>query len=259
MWTSLLSLLVFQVLVFQAFGQSFDGACSENGEGLGPGALALGGTGRAAVDPASPNLNPASIAHLNGYFITLRSCQYQKEPLRKSLVLADHSPDSIVAGSLVYSEPNSWNLALANYLGLVTSAGIAIRKTKLGENKVLNFDLGLLHAARENFGIGLVAYNLSPSSFQKISWGGGVNYIFHEFLKVRFDIVQELDAVISQLGLESQLNQWFALRFGTSSNNLNSFGVGFVGPKFWINYSYIKSTFAESSASHSIDLVLPLW
>lgn len=238
---------------------------------------ATGGTGRAAIEPGDALLlNPSALPHLKGRFIFT---SFAKDEFAASL--SDNTKESTLPAGFSYVQKKTdssfgdlktkdlavsfaefivdkWSIGLTgHYLEMEVPTAKWIQS---------NADLGLLYTPFSNIGMGLVVYNVFgekgeiPKEFrEKTSVAGGVNFIYRETIRMRFDATSES---VFALGLETYLNNFVITRFGYSDDvddkrQLLTAGVGFNGPRFQLNYAYQGNTQKSSDYRHSIDLVIP--
>ena len=238
---------------------------------------ATAGTGRASVEPNDVIfLNSATLPHLQGRFFYT---SFAKDEFVASL--SDNTKESMIPGGLAYVQKKSTSslgdlkqkdiaVALGEFFAQKWSMGITghylEQSVPTASWHQSNADLGFLFTPAQNVGLGLVVYNIFgenssiPKEFrEKTTVGGGLNYIYRDSIRFRFDATSES---LFAAGIETYLNRFFITRFGYSDETddqrqLLTFGVGFNGPRFQINYAYQGNPQKSSDYRHSIDLVIP--
>jgi hypothetical protein len=140
----------------------------------------------------------------------------------------------------------------------------------------MNGTLGLLFTPSVNLGFGFTASNFINNQAEipnglrlSRTFGLGTTYIFADFLRFRLDYLWPIvksDEVSPSIhgGFESFFTEWVAFRAGvtkkTNISDINySIGLGFIGPRFQINYGYEELKTLPKQSQHSFDLVLPFW
>jgi hypothetical protein len=259
---------------------------------------AMGGAGRAAVDGGESSfLNPASTAHLSEYFF---GAHYQRgehpfegDYSRWALQLADGTSGNLIRGAAsIYRQ----SIDLPNGLGSrsdqdiqVGIAGMTFPHVALGlsghyltqsgqgrDSTQMNGTVGMIFSPSDDMGIGVVAYDIVPSSDATLldrklnpTYGAGLQYVFSDLLRLRFDLVRPDMQIYSDrrtnlmAGLESFFANTFVFRLGgqalEASNETNlTAGFGYHGPRLSIDYSFQKDIRSAGGARHLIDLWLPL-
>ncbi|MDG0815056.1 PorV/PorQ family protein [Bdellovibrio svalbardensis] len=238
---------------------------------------ATGGTGRAAIEPGDVLLlNPATLPHLKGRFLV---GSFAKDDLVASL--SDNTEESALPAGFSFVQKKSDTsfgelkqqdlaVTLAEFIVNKWSVGLTIhyleQKIPNASYTQTNADLGFMYTPKANIGLGLVVYNAFgekdtvPKEFrEKTSVVGGVNYIYRDSMRFRFDASSES---FFGVGLETYLNKFLITRFGYSDDTddkrqLLSAGFGFNGPRFQINYAYQGNTQKSGDYRHSVDLVIP--
>jgi hypothetical protein len=287
----ILGLLEFSL---QSFASTFNGRGSIS--------ASTGGAGIATIEAGdSTILNPASVAHLKGYHFTSALDTWETssaEDRMMQLSLTDNGLDSMFPASLFYIQGShqartlsptgevikgeeiftkTFQLSLANIVYHQFSVGVSVVHNLMQYPDKLyvynDANLGFLYNPTSNMGLGLVVYNLlgTPTSWpsewaQKRYLSLGMNYIYEQFMRVRFDVQTEEHFKTQNLtymgGLESYLSSWFILRLGSQRSdslrrNLISGGAGFNGPRFQINYAYQMSPQDDSLGRHTVDMIIP--
>lgn len=257
---------------------------------------ATGGAGAAVVEASeSPFINPASIAHLQGYYFTSSLGAGKKGGLGSEqdlgISLTDNMKDTIVPTAIAYSQeyfdtPNDQDisdrrirLGFGNYIAKKVSLGVAFiqQENRTPDRKYDqgNLDLGVLYTPSSNMGFGMHYQNVLggkievPDQFRQdsaLAAGFVINY--KKFYRFKFDLqsakANNFEKPTLKMGVETYLNNWIIARFGAAKDNFFNFnvysaGMGFIGPKFALHYAYQNSQQEESVTRHSIDLALPLW
>lgn len=241
---------------------------------------ATGGTGRGAVEGGDVVfLNPATLVHFRGkhLFGSVGSNDFAAS-------LSDNTTESAIPAAFSYvqeSTPVAGGDSLRLHDYVLTFAEFISEKVTMGINAhyydeklpqaqksylEINGDLGLEYTPTDYLGLGVVAYNFTgertdvPADIRQNSYfGGGVNYIYHKLMRLRLDMTSQSTAMF---GVESFMNQWLILRAGYSNQwesgrELITYGFGFEGPKFAINYAYQGNTRISGDYRHSIDLQFP--
>jgi hypothetical protein len=126
-------------------------------------------------------------------------------------------------------------------------------------------------------GLGAAVYNLVPAQKEvrdefKLTpaVGIGFNSIYNQFVRFRLDVRSGtnlvMDHLLYGLGFESYLADWFIARGGLARDDQGSeswatAGLGFLGPRFYINYAYERTLSRnerrEDRNAHSIDFGVP--
>lgn len=258
------------------------------------------GSGRASVEATeSPALNPATMGHVKGYYFYTSGANMQLAPevvaQEFALSLTDNMKDTVVPTSLMFdqttvkkngddfSNEREFRLAFGNMLSRNFSFGLGLnyKTTELFRPqqdrnfKQTNLASGILWSPNENFGLAAVADNIlgpdvSVDSDYRLrpTTAVGVNYNYRKFVRLKGDLISasnnSYDLPTAAVGLESYMNRWLVLRFGTMRNfqeKSNSYGagLGFIGPQFAVNYGYNSSPQKAESSRHAVDLIVPVW
>jgi hypothetical protein len=279
-----LIIFLIQLITVTSFASQPSGAVS----------LATGQAAIASVDAGdSVFLNPAAMAHLKGYFITTGLIgQTQANTDSSNLItisVGDNSVDAMVPAGVLYThgsisaagtqwKSRSAQVAMGDFVAPKVAVGLSVFHQILQSYDVVktrtSADLGLLHTPTENLGLGFLAKNLGITKDQA-AWplerlspqlGLGFNYIYQSFIRVRLDLMQgpagQRNKLSSMMGFESFLSQWLIFRIGAqrdgaTDSNLSTFGLGFAGPKFQINYAYQTKPQDLDYELHAVDLVIP--
>lgn len=246
-----------------------------------------GATGRAAVEPIDAiSLNPATLAHLQGRHFSVSSQQKTF-----AVGLSDNTKESMIPGGIAYVKRNlgdtpelssqDFRVSLAEFFLKKWAVGLSAHYTDIKTDTKLynqvNGDLGVTYIINSNFGLAAVAYDLAPVSKDipenlrnEPKFGVGAYGIYKEFFRLRGDITSNLaqksNLLSYGLGAESYLESWLVFRAGIARDDLyqetwGSLGLGFLGPRFYINYSWEKTVaraeIVEDRNLHSIDLGIP--
>lgn len=275
----------------------FHGYAAESSSGYftGPVSSAMGGAGRAAVDPSESHFrNPAVVAHspqidLGAYYQDgYRAPQTHETTFGASIV--DNTGDSICPGAIGYLQNRrsfpGMNVnekyvqaSLGSFIAEKFSFGVAgiyvSHEIEHGKTyKQWDGIAGLLYTPNPNLGLAFTyAYFANPSSelpkqlrlMPTVSVGG--HYIFQDFLRFRLDVSRvEKDNVDKKLiiesGLETKMPNYFILRLGSQWNDVErksylTAGLGFDGPRLKVDYSFQKLRAEEGYTMHGVDLRVP--
>lgn len=245
---------------------------------------ATGGAGRAAVEPNDVNyLNPAGLVHLKGRYIY---STFSKEDLSVGLSETDRSV--ILPASFSYRqsryedrlnrtiEVKESRLSIADFIVEKASIGLTgnMNSTKIDDRSYgqTNGNIGLFYTPTQSFGLGYVFYNVFgpreniPTEIQlQAQMGFGLNYVFREFLRYRFDVLSapnnDFGHSTYSTGFETFVNPWILARLGyqidvLTSQELFTQGLGFRGPVFSVNYAHQGSAKGPDFDRHSIDLLI---
>ncbi|MNJ91192.1 hypothetical protein D3C87_88390 [compost metagenome] len=258
---------LFYVIAFGAQAQVFNTSVSG----------ATGGTGRAAVQAGDAMyLNAATLAHLRGRHIYFSA---NEDAWMGSL---SDNTGTVIPASLGFIQnktkalgqdvkQQNISLAVADFVMDRLTIGITghYLQSKLditGSYQQTNADIGLLYTAAPALGVGLVVYNAFgekndiPEEIRlKTTAALGLNYVYKEFIRLRFDISSD---PIYMAGFESYVSKWTIIRFGFQDDTdkkrkLWTGGFGFEGPKFGLSYAYQGNPDHSSDYRHSVDLQIP--
>lgn len=257
---------------------------------------ATAGAGSAAVEASeSPFGNPASIAFLKGYYFTAGFGAVNQKAAGSaqdlSVSLSDNMKDTVVPSALSYVQTNvrpdrgentlqrEFRLGFGNLIrpNVGFGLGVSHRDDRLQNDShaQTNMDMGFLVNPAKDIGIAAYFENLLPPKSaipeayrfnQTTTLAGSYNY--RRFLRVKADLISETNNSFNKptlaAGLESYLNKWLILRWGLQRNNEKTAdtyaaGIGFMGPKFALNYAYQNTPQDESLTRHSVDLAVPIW
>lgn len=245
-----------------------------------------GNTGVASVEAGDMiYLNPALIAHLRGFHFDVDYNRMKTEANDKvqtqwGVTLLENTDLSLFPSSFAYRSSRDLKetrLAVGNFIMQTFTMGIGLNYQHLilddKHYYQTGFDLGFVYTATDHLGLGVAFYNagfqgknipaavkLSPAASL------GLNYIYEQFVRFRAEALfrDDEDEPVGKFGLESFLSSWVALRLGYMSDsnvkpqqNIYTAGIGFLGPRFHINYAYQVDSKESSNNTHSIDFNLP--
>ncbi len=270
------SLLLFLPLVGQA--QTYQSSVSK----------ASGGAGRASIEPIDVIvLNPSTLVHLQGRHFTT---SLQQKSFHVGLT--DNTKQSQIPGGAGYFQTNTeylglpvdikeFHLSLANFISRQWSLGLSVHyhEASLEDKRYRQFNghLSTTWTPTPEMGFGLVVYDLAPISKEipdplqlTPSVGAGFNTIYNQFIRFRFDVKSAPNMIMNQLtyglGFESYFAEWIITRGGFARDDYRNeswatAGLGFLGPRFYINYAYertlARSETLEDRNTHSIDFGVP--
>lgn len=273
-------LLVYIVFLFSsvAGAQTYQSSVSR----------ASGSAGRASIEPIDVIfLNPATLVHLQGRHFT---SSVQSKNFHVGLT--DNTKQSQIPGGLGYLQGQSdylgmpadnknLHLSLADFLTKQIGLGFTAHylETTWNEARYRQFNghLSAIWTPTPDMGVGLVMYNLVPAQKEipdefKLtpSVGLGFNSIYNQFVRFRFDVRTGTNLVADHFlygaGFESYFTDWFIARGGVArddqaSESWATAGLGFLGPRFYINYAYERTLSRnerrEDRNAHSIDFGVP--
>jgi hypothetical protein len=263
----------------------------------GPISTALGGAGRAATEAEEGVFyNPAVLAHAKEFSTALYYGDGQQgEGLGQTdlaLSFVDNTEGVFLPGSLSYVRRRKtfsglpsvneeyWQAALGTFGTRHLSVGLAVHFRSVDQQGAVDFSywnatLGTLWAPSPNWGLAVVAHNLSAK--EKATRAGyledlpevgvGAVLLFERILKTRFDLVRALEEnpdskMRVSIGAETYPNEILALRLGFEKDDrldqqFASVGFGFLGPRLKIDYALRKNTESGGGAMHSVDFRLP--
>lgn len=251
-------------------------------------ANSMGGAGRAAGESEGHVLNPASMVHLKNFSI---DGGYRYQSLEDLGGVRDYSIN-VVDGS----EGNLFRAGIAyvnsekKYNGILTSeedyilsfGGFVAEGLSLGgqvqrwsqrlpyaeEQVIYQYSMGALYIPAENFGVGLVSYNMLDDHEPQLKpeIGLGLHYLYEPVFRARFDISYPLKynpekKGIIMLGTETLFISGFKPRLGAKFDDVSkktflTAGLGWDGPKFAINYAFEKDIRTKDQIRQSFDLNL---
>jgi hypothetical protein len=258
---------------------------------------ATGEAGVAAVEASEgPYGNPATLAHMKGYYLTagFGASKQNKMGTNQDLAVSvtDSMKETVVPTSFSYAQNNyrpegfeddllsrSFKLSFGNSINQQVAFGLGINYQDDGaledRYRQTNLETGFLWTPNQNIGAAILFDNMIPAPDsipeqfrlkQKMTLGTSLNY--RKMLRVKADIISasgnRFGKATYAAGMESYLNRWMIFRWGLQRNNLleanlYTAGLGFVGPKFALHYAYETSPQNESLTRHSVDLALPIW
>lgn len=271
-----LVVLAFQLITGVAIAQPYSGSVMS----------ATGGAGRASVEAGdAPFLNPSIIAHLRG-----RNLQSSFAHDEWSIGMTENVSDSPVPAALAYAQKThrpelpgdiveqDLRLSLADFVRKHVALGVSLHQyivnTRENSYRQVNGDVGLTINPRENWGMGLVVYDLVatdpldvPVVYRlRTKTGWGLSWLPRESLRLRADVLSaggnNFGRPNAMLGLESTYNQFIMVRVGYQndhdlSQEIFATGFGFNLGKFHVNYAYQTSIKGDFGIRHSVDLGIP--
>lgn len=245
-------------------------------------AVGAGQTGRAAIGAGEAiYLNPAALPHLLGRHLFVTGTNNIR-----SYAITDNTKESLMPGALSYqtfegndrSKQNIASLALSEFVLPQLSVGLRAKyvesQNASGEKWMqTDFDIGILWAASEALGFGLIHQNFVkadakvPDSFKlKPQTALGATYVYKEFARFKADWLTSEDHSGGEgswgLGLETYFNKWSVFKLGHRRDEVlkksyNSVGLGFHGPVFYLDWAYESETRMTKNHAHFIDLGIP--
>lgn len=282
---------VFSLMLITLFFHGYH-AESSSGYFTGPVSSAMGGAGRAAVDPVESHFrNPAVVPHapqidMGAYYQDgYRAKQTHETTLGVSMV--DNTDEIICPGAIGYLQNRRTFPGLQvneKYIqGSLGSfvvpklsfglAGVYVAHDVENGKSYTQWDgiLGLLYTPNSNLGLALTySYFMNPpEDLPKIlrlmpTVSLGAHYIYEDFLRLRLDVSrQEQDNVDKELiiesGIETRMPPFFVLRLGSQWNDIErrsyiTAGLGFDGPRLKIDYSFQKMRGEEGYTMHGVDM-----
>lgn len=262
----------------------------------GPVSQALGGAGLAANDEGEQLLlNPAVLVHSHGaavgYYYSDGYRGKNEHDTFYGATASDNTEDVLISGGVAgfkrrrtfenFSTVDEVNgqISFAKSLFKQLSLGATIeylQQDAIGDKKYTQWDasIGLLWNPLPEFAVGFVARNLAPTDVeipapirQRDELGLGVHYIALEKFRFRLDVFKPMQLnpekdYIFKAGAESLVDAYLAVRIGVqnegvSDRHIYSAGIGMVGPRLKIDYSYVKNSDYSGGAMHSVDFRLP--
>ncbi len=251
------------------------------------------GSGGASIATAEPSdsvfANPAAINQVKNSYILSSFFINQM-----TLGLFDNNRDSLFPAGLTFAQYKKEEDALfqkENTLSLTMGAvfkrrfqfGLTVKNEQYLQldkrHANIAADAGVLFIPSAKFGIGITSYNFYNAPEKEIedlvgaqSWGAGLNYYYGNFLKLKLDYrpVEDFrtEGSFVMAGLETQTVSFMAFRVGYSYlvkdgdtrtfpyDRKYSFGMGFLGPRFHINYAF-EDEKPTNESLHTIDLGIP--
>lgn len=258
---------------------------------------ATGETGIAAVEASeTAYMNPAALGHTKGYYFTTGMSSTRQTNVGNnqdfSLSVTDAMAETVVATAFSYVQKNlrfegqaddsisrEFKLSFGNMIYKKVAFGLAIAhnndRVGVDVHQQTNVDSGLLWTPNSNIGLGVLFRNAIPPKDsvpelvrQQQRMGLGASYNYKKFVRVKMDINSAANNALNYpmigAGMESFLNRWLVVRWGLARDNevkadQYSAGMGFLGPKFALNYAYQTSPQNERLTRHSVDLAVPIW
>lgn len=288
----LMSLAKFALVLFIQHTQNF----AEAQYFTSPSASSMGGTGRAAVEPADGLfLNPAVVAlagpfELDAYFRDGYLEAQQHENVF-GLSVMDNSDDVVVPGAITYLrghrtfpglpsvDEQLWQFSVAKFYSQRLAFGIMgnylSQRPQVGKKVTQwNAGVGLAYHFHSSFSLAGSFMNFLdqgddvPAHLrQPPILGLGIRYMFDKVFEARADVYREEkfnpDKKASYgLGLKvfalEFLNFHFGGRWeGLADRTLATAGLCFNGPKIKIDYSFEKNVDRTRGAMHSVDIRVP--
>jgi len=263
---------------------------------IGPANAGTAGAGRASVSPfEGPYMNPASLAHLNKYYIGASFFTDPDHQLDRErtwgVFVTDANPETIVSAAFGYIsqhhdvvnfegvDEQDFHLAVGSQIYPGVSLGVGghhlIQDSATMHRLITNnMDAGLLVTPTPHWGLALVGYDLfSPNGDvpvvvrRETTYAVGVNYLFDTFLRVKADVVKQAmenpNARLAYMaGFESYVFPTLVVRLGYQRDELldrkiYAGGLGFEGPKFSLDYA-AQIVDGQGGARHYIDLWVSL-
>lgn len=275
----------------------FHGYAAESSSGYftGPVGAAMGGAGRAAVDPSESHFrNPAVVAHspqidMAAFYQDGNHAKQMHETTFGASIV-DNTPEIFCPGAIGYLQNRRTfpglqvnekyvQATLGDFVMPKLSFGasaIYVSHEVVGMKTYKQWDgiIGLLYTPNSNTGLAFTySYFVQPSEelpkalrlMPTISFAG--HYIFEDFIRFRLDLSRwEKDNVdkkwIIESGIETKIPGYFVIRLGSQWNDIErrsylTAGLGFDGPRLKVDYSFQKMRGEEGYAMHGVDIRLP--
>ncbi len=264
---------------------------------IGSVSAATGEAGRAAVEASeSPYGNPATLAHMKGYYLTagFGATKQSNAGTNQDLAVSvtDSMKETVVPTSFSYAQnttrpegftddvlSRAFKLSFGNMMRKDFAFGLGINyqddRTPQERYSQTNVQTGFLWTPNQNLGVAVTFDNMVPPQTSvpethrlKQTISTGVSYNYQKIVRLKADIISAENNTANKptlaAGMESYMNRWIILRWGLQRNNqleanLYTAGLGFAGPKFGLHYAYQNSPQNESLTRHSVDLALPIW
>lgn len=242
--------------------------------------IGTGGAGVASLERGEATfINPASIMHLRGrqFFSTVQSDLF-------AVSLLENDRSSALPGSMSYAkkkQTEAFGFSLADFVFKNLAMGATLNYLQLSPDPkealsrkrftTFNGSLGVMWNLNRQFGLGASFENIAeiPEEFERLSdltprTRVGLNYIYKDWFRLRFDAVTTTNNRFSDLtpqaGFESYFGQWVIGRVGWSQipgyDDSWSGGIGFSLPKFKIDYATAWISAETNEIRHSVDLGL---
>lgn len=213
------------------------------------------------------------------------------------LSLNENAPDSMWGSSIylsqIHTQPSNDNLNAVSQLNdaWFTVGNFILPRVSVGlsyhyhESQTLektyqehNLGMGILWTPTDYLGVGLSLQNMRappddiPASLtQGSNTGVGLLYLHENYLRLRLDYSRKNNKLPSlsanewAFGLENSMTPWALVRIGAAQETSDeqviqrkvSFGLGFSGPRFGINYGLQQFQMAKQGTEHSVDLLIP--
>lgn len=258
----------------------------------------MGGAGRASTDGGeSAFLNPASTAHIKQYFVSGHYERGEQDNegdfSRWAVQIADGTTGNLVNGDAHYYKQKidlpggagarvdqDIQLGASAFASTHVSVGVAghylMQSGQGRDNAQLNANLGVIYAPFDYLGFGAVAYDIAGGGSDVLpdrrlipTYAIGAQFVPVDLLRLRLDIVRpDVQAFKDyranvMMGLESFFADSFAFRLGCqwleTANQTNvTAGLGYVGPRLQVDYTFEKDIRSAGGVRHFIDLWLPL-
>jgi len=249
-------------------------------------------SGLASVEASeTPFMNPAAVAHLNGYYFSTGYASLPSGSRQFSLSLSDNMKQTVIPTSLSYVQTSkdeisgvrnssqAFRLSFGNFVTPAVAFGLGINHQQdrflNGSYNQTNLGLATMWTPTSTLGFAIFANNLltpSKSTPQDVQQKGetilGASYKYRRFLRAKVDLATDSKNTMSKptlaAGIEYYMNRWVVARLGAAQvyeteSNLYAAGVGFVLPRFGLHYAYQNSPQIEESTRHSVDLAIPIW
>lgn len=248
---------------------------------------ATGGAGVSVVSPMeSPTNNPAAIPFYSNREVNL---SYSKD--RFAAFLTDNGQEALFPASVGYEQHYEDDLKNTIYHLIIAyplfssplSFGINYQMHQMKwinndqKYKQNRLNAGLLWKVSNAMNLGVTYKNKAlndtdlPDAIDNLPLiTAGFNYAYMDFIQFRADIekvdksgvIPHSDKLIFKFGLETYLNDWIIARFGyrndnITSQNFSTYGLGFAGPQFSLNYGYQRESKKTTKDIHLIDLSFP--
>lgn len=279
-------IILFSTFSISAHAQFFTGPISS----------AIGGAGRAAIDPSEAGLlNPATVAHLRRYYVSgnygFGSHVNDGDLQQFGVLLADGTEGNAFPGSLSYVRrtinrrdgvrltQSDINIAIAEFAGDRIAFGLSAHRrtdelSSGGDWEQYNGTLGILVTPYEFLGLGFVLYDFlplndfAPAGVQTVpTFAIGSNFLIGETFRIRLDLVRPDKQNPNRrtnvmAGFDSYFRPDFSFRFGglwseTTDQTFVTAGLGYKGPKLSFDYTFQKDVRVAEGARHLFDLWIP--
>lgn len=260
----------------------------------GPAATAIGGAGRAAVDPLEAGaLNPAVLAHMRRYYVGVNYSTDSHRDRPNTLwgaTIADATEGTLFPASFSFLQKTTqftegsellekhFRLSAADmiYTGLAFGASVERLQQEFqgGKHAQHSGDISLLYSPTDWMGIAFVYYNLwgfNESVPQELTRPSqiaiGFHWLYKKFFRVRLDVLRQekfnpgRKGVIMG-GFETFLHKFFAIRGGLQVDDINksnfvTAGFGWRGPKLKVDYAFANDLQGRGGFRHLFDFWMP--